>query len=124
MATARKPETPPETPPPDEGLVATIRSVLGEALEDLFGSGKADVEDKADGQTKADPESRTWTAREIQEAAAAEMRRVQDELRGRKSRQQKEQPPEGGASTPPPSPPAPAPTNPKSWRHKLWGTPT
>ncbi|MDA8311036.1 MAG: hypothetical protein M0Z46_10580 [Actinomycetota bacterium] len=112
-----------------DGLVETIRSVVSETLGELFGTGKADVEDKAEGGAKAagDPEARTWTPREIQEAAAAEMRRVQDELRAKAKAKPKPAPAkaeskaeggDGGAGT---APATTAPSNPKSWRNRLWG---
>lgn len=122
----------------DEGLVETIRSVVSETLGDLFGTGKADVEDKAEGAPKpaGDPEARTWTPREIQEFAAAEMRRVQDELKAKRKAtapRRQEQPgagdtapgtAAGGGASDAASPPATEtkPTSPKSWRNRLWGT--
>ena len=104
------------------GLVETIRSVVSETLGELFGSGKADVEDKAETTPTGESEARTWTPREIQEAAAAEMRRVQDEMRAKAKAKPKPAPAASseGASAAPAPPPAPS--NPKSWRNKLWGT--
>ena len=115
-----------------DGLVETIRSVVSETLGELFGTGKADVADKAEATSGGDPEARTWTPREIQEAAAAEMRRVQDELRAKaKAKPRRQEQPAAGKkddsgaagdanATSPPA--TTAPTNPKSWRNKLWGT--
>jgi len=130
------PPAAPPTPPEGDGLVETIRSVVVEALGDLFSSGKADVEDAADDKPAGNPEARTWTPREIQEAAAAEMRRVQDEMKARAkakpSRHQEkpgpgtESPGAAAGGTPSNAAPPPAqetaPTNPKSWRNRLWGT--
>ncbi len=119
----------------DDGLVETVRRVVAETIDELLGSGKADVQDKDDagGKPAGDPESKTWTPREIQEFAAAEMRRVQDELKAkRKAAPRRQEQPAAGSHQAPGSGagdgtsnalPPPAPTNPKSWRNKLWGTP-
>ena len=119
-----------------DGLVETIRSVVSETLGELFGSGKADVEDKAETTPTGESEARTWTPREIQEFAAAEMRRVQDELKAKRKAtapRRQEQPgagdtapgtAAGGGASNAASPPATEtkPTSPKSWRNRLWGT--
>lgn len=123
----------------DEGLVETIRSEIASALGELLGSGKADVEDKTEGGAKqaGDPEARTWTPREIQEFAAAEMRRVQDELKAKRkaTTPRRQEQARGGATAPgaaagggasnaaPPPAAETKPANPRSWRNKLWGTP-
>ena len=109
----------------DEGLVETIRRVAREVVSEMMGDSQPAP--KAAG----DPEARTWTPREIQEFAAAEMRRVQDELRAKAKAKPKPAPAgkgqtEGAPSSAPEDtkahPPATtAPSNPKSWRNKLWG---
>lgn len=129
MTTRAKPADPaPAEPAPSEpeGLVETVRKVVGEALGQLFDSGKATVSDGAAG-TQAGGESRTWTAKEIQEMSAGEMRRAQEELKARRQRKAGagDAPSGAGAAggTPAPgsAPPAPAPEPPPRNRRRLGG---
>ena len=114
----------------DEGLVETIRRVAREVVSEMMGDSQPAP--KAAGESEA----RTWTPREIQEFAAAEMRRVQDELKAKRKAtapRRQEQPgagdtapgtAAGGGASNAASPPATEtkPTSPKSWRNRLWGT--
>lgn len=105
-----------ESPASDgPGLIETIRSVAREVVTEVLG------EHKGETTPTGESEARTWTPREIQEAAAAEMRRVQDEMRAKAKAKPKPAPAASseGASAAPAPPPAPS--NPKSWRNKLWG---
>lgn len=126
MTTRAKPADPaPAEPAPaaePESLVETVRKVVAEALGQLFDSGKATVSD-----TQAGGESRTWTAREIQEMSAGEMRRAQEELKARRQRKAGagDAPSGAGAAgqTPAPgnAPPTPAPEPPPRNRRRLGG---
>ena len=105
-----------------EGLVDTIRRVAREVVSEMMGDGNPAP------KPAGDPEARTWTPREIQEAAAAEMRRVQDELRAKAKAKPKPAPAkaetkaEGGDGGAGSTSATTAPSNPKSWRTRLWGT--
>lgn len=112
---------PPATEPEGEGLVETIRSVVGEALGELFDSGKADV---AEGGAKAEKADKPLTAADVQRIAAEEMGKAQDALRAKraaKSQAAAKPSPQGGAA---PTAAAPAPHVRGWWerlQHGIWG---
>lgn len=117
-----EPAPPPE--PSGEGganLIDVIRREIGQALDGLFSSGKADVEE---GTGSAPPASieKPLTAAEVQRLARDEMTRAQAELAAKRKAAKAT-----AASASPPAPPAgqePAPATRGRWekfQHAIWG---
>jgi hypothetical protein len=110
-----EPDTPPEGPS-SESLVETVRSVVGEALGDLFSSGKADVAEGVKAPEKA--AEKTLTAADVQRLARDEMSRAQEELRAKRAKKA----PAAQPAAPEKPPPAPAVRG--FWekiQHGIWG---
>ncbi|MDA8312844.1 MAG: hypothetical protein M0Z46_19975 [Actinomycetota bacterium] len=115
----------PASPPDQEGLIATIRHEISEALGTLFDGGEATVAEG--GGTTAPPAEKPLTAADVQRLAREEMARAQAELRS-KSQAKKAAPAPASAAPAAAAPTTPAPEEPPkvrgAWekvRHALWG---
>lgn len=119
--TAEKDEEPDETSGGD-GLVETIRQVVGEALGELFDSGRADVAEGA--SAAADAAEKPLTAAEVQRLARDEMAKAQAALKAKKTAKTPAKAPAPDAAQAPANSAPPAPSVRSLWekvQHGIWG---
>ncbi len=121
-----EPTTPAPEPSADgqEGLIATIRHEISEALGSLFDGGEATVAEG--GGTTAPPAEKPLTAADVQRLAREEMARAQAELRTKSQKKAAPAPASSGPAGGAPTTPAPEPTPHvrgawEKFQHALWG---
>ena len=116
-----EPETPPEGTPEGGDILEVVRREIGQALDGLFSSGKADV---ADGGGSAPPAStdKPLTAAEVQRLARDEMSRAQAELAAKRKAAKAATAPAAPAAPAAGSEPAPAVRRGgEKVQHAIWG---